>query len=181
MKLAMATITDAQLEKFLHDEWLASRRGGPRPECPDELTGRRAERRLDPRRVMARQIEQLVRERLKLRGYSVTGTPHQAKYDLLVEGVRVEVKAATWNGECYQANLHSNRADVLVWGCLDGALHWFVIPFAEMRGRKKIEISRHDPRDTIGQWLRFYEAWEIIDEFVSVGCNAWQPALEGLA
>ena len=173
-----ATITELQLEKFLHAEWMASRRGGPRPECLGEWA--KAPHPLDPRRVMARQVEQFVRERLVERGWHVAGTRHKASFDLLAQGVRIEVKAATWTDR-YQCNLHSNEADVLVWVCLDGTpgyggAHSFVIPFEHVRGRRVLEITQRDPREAL-RWMAFYEAWDTIDALVAAGRNAWQSPL----
>ena len=140
-------------------------------------------RKRDPRRVMADLMEQRVRTLLEGRGLFVTGTRHKESFDLLAQGVRIEVKAATWDGRRYQCNLHDNKADVLVWGCLDGTVHWFVIPFGEVRGLppsrglRVLNITSHDPRDYVGKWMPFYERWETIDELVAAGRNAWQPAL----
>lgn len=135
---------------------------------------------LDPRRAMANAFEAEARRRLDALGLFTARTAHSARYDLMAEGVRVEVKASAWNGTAYQANLHGNRADVLAWACLDGGAHWwFVIPFGELRGRRKIEIACRDPRDTRGQWMRWYGAWEIVTDLRAAGRNAWQPALIG--
>jgi len=131
----------------------------------------------DPRRQLADAIELKVKWRLEDLGYLVVAQTHKERFDLLVQGVRVEVKAATWDGEQYQANLHGNQADVLVFACIDGAAHYFVIPFGEVSSLRMLKISSHDPRDYIGKWMRYYAAWELIDELVAAGCNAWQPAL----
>jgi len=137
-----------------------------------------AGRRLDPRRVLARQVEHQVRERVAARGIAVTGTRHTERFDLLAQGVRIEVKAARWDGVRYECNLRSNDADVLVFGCLDGELHFFVIPFEQVAGRTVIKVTQHDPRDYIGQWMCWFEAWDVIDELVASGRNAWQPELD---
>jgi hypothetical protein len=136
-----------------------------------------AARQLDPRRVLARQIERQVRERIDELGIVVTGTRHKENFDLLAQGVRIEVKASRWYGKRYEANLHNNEADVLVFGCLDSDVHYFVIPFGEVRGRSVIQVTSHDPRDYFGRWMRWYGAWNVIGELVAAGCNAWQPAL----
>jgi hypothetical protein len=134
-------------------------------------------RSLDPRRVLSRQIERHVRERIQAQGLVCTKTNHTARYDLLVQGVRVEVKAARWDGIRYEANLRDNSADLLVFGCLDGELHFFVIPFSQVAGKTVIKITRHDPRDYIGQFMVYYEAWDLLDDLVRAGRNAWQPDL----
>jgi hypothetical protein len=134
----------------------------------------------DPRRELADQVEAMALDMLAGRGHLCIRTRHKEHFDLLVEGVRIEVKAANWDGEKYTCQLRSNRADVLAWACLDGDAHWFVIPFGEVAGLKALKISRHDPRDYHGKWMRYYGAWEIVDKLVAAGCNAWQPALMGV-
>ena len=65
----------------------------------------------------------------------------------------------------------------LVFCCLDGQAHYFVIPFGEIRGKTVVEITRHDPRDITSRWLRYYEAWDILTDLIRAGRNAWQPQL----
>jgi hypothetical protein len=133
----------------------------------------------DPRRELADQVEGMARDLISRRGHFCVSTRHKEHFDFLVEGVRVEVKAANWDGEKYTCQLRDNRADVLAWACLDGAAHWFVIPFGEVAGLRALKISRHDPRDYCGKWTRYYGAWEIVDELVAAGVNAWQPKFLG--
>lgn len=137
------------------------------------------DRALDPRRALSRRIERHVRERIEVRGIACTKTSHTARYDLLAQGIRIEVKAARWDGCRYEANLRSNDADLLVFGCLDGDLHFFVIPFDQVAGKTVIKITRHDPRDYLGQFMAYYEAWDLLDDLVRAGRNAWQPDLLG--
>ncbi len=134
-------------------------------------------RALDPRRVFARQIERAVRDHIEGLGFAVAGTSHKQNYDLLVQGLRVEIKAAHWDGRRYQAQMRANQADVLILCCLDGQAHYFVIPFDQVRGKTVVEINRHDPRDITTRWLRYYEAWDILSDLIAAGRNAWQPAL----
>lgn len=129
---------------------------------------------LDPRRALARSIERDVRTRIADRGYSVTKTNHTCNYDLLAQGLRIEVKAANWDGNRYEANLRSNDADVLVFACIDGDIHFFVIPFDQVAGRTVIKITSRDPRDYIGKWMNGYEAWDLLDDLIRAGRNAWQ-------
>lgn len=136
-------------------------------------------RALDPRRILSRRIERHVRERIQAAGLICTSTSHKARYDLLVQGIRVEVKASRWDGARYEANLHGNAADLLIFGCLDGDLHFFVIPFDQVAGKTVIKITSHDPRDYVGQFMAYYEAWNLLDDQVRAGRNAWQPELFG--
>jgi hypothetical protein len=134
---------------------------------------------LDPRRVLARRVERIVRERIEALGIRCAKTGHTRNFDLLAQGVRVEVKASRWDGVRYEANLRSNDADVLVFGCLDGELHFFVIPFDQVAGRTVIKITSHDPRDYLGRFMRYYEAWDLLNDLIRAGRNAWQPELLG--
>lgn len=167
MTMEDARITEEGLRRLHQTEWQWSRR----------QRFVLAEWELDPRRVLARQVEHLVRDILADRGYVVSGTRHKERFDLLAQGVRIEVKAARWDGEKYVCNMHGNSADVLVFACIDGEAHYFVIPFGEVAGLHMLKISQHDPRDYCGKWMRYYSAWDYIDELVSAGVNAWQPRL----
>ena len=140
------------------------------------------DRALDPRRTLARAVERDVRDRLALQGHAVSGTSHTCNYDLLADGIRVEVKAARWDGQRYEANLRSNVADILILACISSipnSLFYFVIPFGQVAGKTVIKITSHDPRDYIGQWMSYYNAWDIIDDLVRAGRNPWQPVLIG--
>lgn len=130
----------------------------------------------DPRRILARAVESDVAQRLRERGYYVSRTGHNEHFDLNVEGVRVEVKAATWSEDShrYAAALRSNSADVLVLGCLNSIWRYFVIPFAEVCELTHIKISSHDPADYAGRFRDYLEAWPLIDELVARGVNHWQ-------
>lgn len=99
------------------------------------------------RKSFARQIEIAIAEQLRAAGYIVSRTGANAHFDLLVDSLRVEVKAATLSGGRYQAALRSNNADILIFVCRDpdGDDHHFVIPFDEVRGLTHIEIHNPDP------------------------------------
>ena len=81
----------------------------------------------DPRHELGREVELQVRAHLEGLGYWVSKAAPNARHDLWCEGVRVEVKGARWTGR-YQANLRRNQADVLVLGCVNGSIGFFVIP-----------------------------------------------------
>jgi hypothetical protein len=130
----------------------------------------------DPRRELADQVEAMALDLLVQRKHFCVPTRHKEHFDLLVEGVRIEVKAAHWDGEKYSCQLRDNEADILAWACLNSSVHWFVIPFGEVEGLAGLSIKHYDPRDYMGKWMRYYGAWEIVDELVAAGVNAWQPA-----
>ncbi len=44
-------------------------------------------------------------------------------------------------------------------------------------GVDRRQVQSHDPRDYCGKWMRWYGAWDLVDELVAAGVNAWQPAL----
>jgi len=137
----------------------------------------------DPRRALAHQVESDIAGRLRAQGYHVARTAPNARFDLLVNGLRVEVKAATWSPDRgrYAANLRGNQADVLVFGCQNSALHYFVIPFDRVRGQHFLQVSSHDPERYAGRWRAYLEAWYVLDELIARGVNHWQTTLwEGL-
>jgi hypothetical protein len=147
-----------------------------------------ADLRADPRQALAARVERDVTGRLRDRGYYVTRTGHQVSFDLLANGVRVEVKAATWSSGRYQAALRSNQADVLVLGCqvplsLQGrgaggeGFTYFIIPFTEVRGLRNFAIWSLDPERSQGRWSRWLEAWPVIDDLIARGVNHWQMPL----
>lgn len=135
-------------------------------------------RKYDPRRVLAGAMETEVKGCLADLGYIATGTSHKAHFDLLVAGVRVEVKASIWNGR-YQANLRDNRFDVLVIGCLGagGDLAFFVIPADQVRGLSHVKITKQDPNEYQGRFAPFLGAWGVIERAIQAGVNTWQMAL----
>lgn len=165
----MSTITETDLARLHHNQQTWDKR----------QRFLSYSRQLDPRRALARSVERDVRDRLAALGYIVTGTNHICSYDLLANGIRIEVKAANWDGSRYEANLRSNAADVLILACLDGDANFFVIPFDKVAGKTVIKITRHDPRDYIGQWTPYYDAWDLIDDLIRAGHNAWQLDLFG--
>lgn len=128
----------------------------------------------DTRRALARRIESEVCDRLREQGYTVTRTTHTEHFDLLANGVRVECKAATWDGVRYAAAMRDNLADVMVFACVDGSTRYFVIPFDLVHGLTYLKITAHDPRDYTGRWTPYFEAWELLDELIASGRNAWQ-------
>jgi hypothetical protein len=140
-----------------------------------ELAARYA--RPDPRRVLAREAEQAVAERLEEMGYRVNPTSRNARYDLLVEdATRVEVKASTYNeatghrGSRYQAHFH-NEADLLVFACRNGSWYFFVIPAQDLGGRRNLAVWSEDPRDYVGQWMGYLEAWDYVPQVVEEARN----------
>lgn len=104
-------------------------------------------------------------------------TTHNAHFDLICDGLRVEVKAAAWSGGRYQAALRSNAADVLILDCRNGRDHFFVVPWREVAGLTHLKISQHDPADYRGRLRDFLEAWSVIDKLIAAGVNHWQPPL----
>jgi hypothetical protein len=115
------------------------------------------------------EIETAIAARLRESGYRVTHTAANEHFDLLVNGLRVEVKAACASGNRYQAALRDNDSDVLILCCRapspmgegrgEGYDHYFVIPFDEVRGRTHVKISNADPTAYAGRLSRWREAW----------------------
>lgn len=131
----------------------------------------------DPRRVLADAMEAEVKQRLIERGYFVTGTRHKEHFDLLVNGLRVEVKAAMFKSGRYGAALRASDADVLVLGCVADDVRFFVIPFDQVRGLRYFKISSHNPQAYQGRFAEFLDAWHVIDRLEQSGVNHWQMSL----
>lgn len=131
--------------------------------------------------ALAREAEGRVRDRIQAMGFQVSPTYHNRLFDLWVEGVRVEVKASGWyespKGGRYQARIHHFNADVVVFDCVNGAHHYFVIPMADIKPHKNIAIWNYDPKSYLGRWAQYLEAWEYIAEAVQAACRMWQPPL----
>lgn len=107
--------------------------------------------RSDPRRWLANEVERHVAGELCTLGYHVQRRGHNARYDLLVDGVlKVEVKAARWHANGargrYQAHYH-NRGDILIFCPVNGKVHHFLIPSAAMPGTVNLAIWSHEPAD----------------------------------
>lgn len=137
----------------------------------------------DPRRRLAREVETEAAARLGALGFDVRATSHKAHFDLLAIGecgaLRCEVKAATWGGARYQFNLRDNDADAVLFGCLDGRLTWFVIPFEVVRGRRVVKVTAHNPADYVGRLTPYFEAWESLPELARSVRNPYQLTLWG--
>jgi hypothetical protein len=131
----------------------------------------------DAPRILANDIEAEAAARLRELGFQVSKQSHKAHFDILADGMRVEVKASRWDGRRYQFNLRDNDADVVLFGCVDGSLTWFVVPFTEVRGKTVVKITEHDPADYIGKLTMFYEAWDVLPDLAKSARNPYQPDL----
>src|SRR5512139_54403 len=130
------------------------------------------------RKQFAHDAETAIIDRLRACGYFVVRSQTNAHYDLIVDGLRVEVKSASLSGGRYQAALRANDADVLLFVCHDGAQqHYFILPFDRVRGLTHIEIRNADPAAYRGWMAAWRDAWHLIDNLISRGLNHWQPML----
>lgn len=130
------------------------------------------------RKQFAHEDESAIIDRLRAAGHFAVRSAPNAHYDLVVDGLRVEVKTAALSGGRYQANLRNNDADVMIFVCHDGlADFYFVIPFERVRGLTHIEIRNADPNAYRGWMAAWRDAWHIIDQYIARGLNHWQPAL----
>ena len=122
------------------------------------------------RKAFAHDIESAIIDRLRESGRFVSRTADGEHYDLIVDGLRVEVKAASLSGGRYQANLRANDADVLVFVCHDGEQqHYFILPFDRVRGLTHIEIRNADPSAYRGWMAAWRDAWHLIDQYIARG------------
>jgi len=131
-----------------------------------------ASKPVDPRKIFARQVERSVMYRLAERGHHVLQQKRNARFDILVDDcLRVEVKAAKWHaspsGGRYQACIH-NLCDLVIFVCVNGSHHHFVIPAHQLGTRKNIAVWSHNPKDYAGQWAKYFEAWRVVDNAVQV-------------
>ncbi len=115
-------------------------------------------------------------------GYRVSRTVRNAPFDLWIEGARVEVKGATWhelkNGSGrYQAAIRNHNADVLIFDCINGTHHLFVIPMAEIAPRTHISIWKYHVEESHSRWVAFLEAWEYLEKAIRAGQYDWQLPL----
>jgi hypothetical protein len=128
----------------------------------------------DPRKRTGNRGEVYVREYLAGRGIVVrrAGNYNQ-EYDLFLDSparLTIEVKAARWsNGSThrYQANLRQNYADFVVLVCINRKHHvagMFVIPFRAWCHLSHLKITQEDPERYNGQWRRFLNRWDLIEE-----------------
>ena len=162
----MLTLTDSSLD-YMFRCWREQSQRTRYIQLPGE----------DPRSALAKLVESKVRDRLTDMGYAQTRTGHNDPFDLMVQGCRIEIKGAMCSTQGYRFNLRGNNADLLIIGCLNSKLHFFIIPFDLMRGISYLKIPSHDPLDYIGRWTTFYEAWPIVDEMVAMARNPWQIQL----
>jgi hypothetical protein len=130
----------------------------------------------DPRRVMADAVEHEAACRLREMGFQVAKQRHKAHFDILADGLRVEVKAAKWDGEKYLFNLHDNEADAIMLFCSDASC-WFVAPFDIVSGRRYVKVTQQEPRNYVGRLTMFYEAWEILPDLARTVGNPYQRGL----
>lgn len=130
------------------------------------------------RKQFAHDVEADIIDHLRADGRYVSRAAANAHFDLLVDGLRVEVKAASLSGGRYQAALRANDADVLLFVCHDGdQQHYFVIPFDRVAHLTHIEIRNVDPAAYRGWMAAWRDAWHLIDQLIARGLNHWQPAL----
>jgi len=136
----------------------------------DEAKRMRYVKPVEPHKAFARQIERDVMYLLAERGHLVTKQKRNARFDILVDdALRVEVKASKWyannHSGRYQANIH-NRCDLVVFVCVNGSHHHFVIPQHEIGDRSNIAVWSYEPEDYTGQWSPFLEAWPVLETAV---------------
>jgi hypothetical protein len=146
------------------------------------------------RKRFGKEIETDIIDRLRAAGHYVSRAGANDHFDLLVDGLRIEVKAAALSGGRYQAALRSNDADILVFVCrapspigegrrcrafspargefLD---HFFVMPFDRVAGLTHIEIRNARPDRYAGWMAAWRDAWHTIDRLVEIGVNHYQP------
>jgi len=125
---------------------------------------------VEPHKAFARFVENKVMYRIAERGHTAVRQKRNARFDILVDDcLRVEVKASKWyesqSGGRYQANIH-NRCDLIVFVCVNGTHHHFIIPQFKIGSRSNIAVWSYEPRDYAGQWATYLEAWPVLENAV---------------
>lgn len=114
-------------------------------------------------------------------GYRSSRTKANAPFDMVIEGLRVEVKAAAWHdspkGGRYQANIRNHKADLVIFDCINGTDHFHIIPMAVIVPRKALAVWSYDPSASSGQWVGYLENWDYLTEAVAAANSVWQPPL----
>jgi hypothetical protein len=135
------------------------------------------------RKAFATAIEDAIMARLRAAGYFVTRSLPNEHFDLLIDGLRIEVKAAALSHRRYQAALRRNDADVIIFVCRDADQidHYFIMPFDRVRGLTHIEIRNPLPCAYRGWMAPWRDAWHLIDRLIAIHTNHWQLSLGGLS
>jgi hypothetical protein len=120
-------------------------------------------------RAAERQAVAFVRRELQKRGLHVALTVKNAPFDAWVgveptgPAFRLEIKGATWTANRYQAAIRNHTADLLIWDCINGSHHPFIIPMAAIRPRRNVAVWSADPAAYGGRWAEFLDAWQYVD------------------
>lgn len=122
--------------------------------------------------------ENKVAEILNVMGYeaSVHEASSASDYDLLVNGLPVEVKGAkihAYNGKGNQGFqfaikrvTSSNSIDcpIVILYCENpGPTSFFVIPLAELNGAHSITVPNQNPAAYHGKWSKYYNRFDLLD------------------
>jgi hypothetical protein len=124
------------------------------------------------RKRLGTEAEEKVTEYLRALGYQVNPTPDNCEFDLWVAGsagraIRVEVKISLYHGRRYQANIHHDQADLVVFIARNGQDWPYVIPMTEIGQRHNIAIWSKCPGDYKGQWKDFLNAWDHLHQAIT--------------
>lgn len=104
---------------------------------------------------------------LRAKGYDVLRMHIHHTFDLWVNGLRVEVKASTWqSGRRYQAHIRNHEADLVVFMAVNGEDHHFFIPMHVIKPRKTIEVGVYNVKHYTGIWARYFERWDVLRQAV---------------
>lgn len=154
----------------LHQEWLENSR-----------RVRYAQPNTRHNHAVERRAEQSLKVQVDRLGLRLSPTTRNAPFDFWIEGIRVELKAATWHespkGGRYQAAIRNHQADILIFDCINGTDHWHIIPMTDIRPRKGIAVWCYNPANSGGQWLPFLDNWQILLDAAAASTHIWQPPL----
>lgn len=174
-------------QRFENDAFLKSINWWQRHFLAGSLKSQLERERLRQSRQAEEKVADLIRDEF---GYRVYPTTTNCPFDLWVaddqdRAARIEVKLSTAHENRgrirFQADIRRSQSadvDLIVWLCRNGQDWHYVIPVADLRGRRNIAIWSECPGHYRGQWAHYLEAWDYLHQVVeNTFRRVWQFSL----
>jgi hypothetical protein len=172
-------------QRLANDAWLIRHHWFMRHFLAGTLKSQLERERLRQSRQAEEKVAQFIRDEF---GYQVHSTTANCPFDLWVAGgpdraARVEVKLATLHDNKgrnrFQADVRQSAdVDLLIWLCRNGRDWHYIIPIADLRGRRNLAIWSACPGNYRGQWSHYLEAWDYLRQVVeNTHQRVWQFGL----
>ena len=128
-------------------------------------------------------------ELIEALGYQAHHTTKNCVFDLWVadaqgRAARVEVKTSEYKctdprGGRYQANIRQHKdVDLVIFLVKNGTWWPYIIPITAIGQRRNIAIWSYVPGDYKGQWSRYLEAWQYLEQIIqNTQPRHWQLSL----